>query len=147
MNKTALVITALRGMPLHIEDSLTSLSEIEREIRRLSRLKKADLVVVDYLQLVENTTDANREQAVAAIAQRLKNLATSCGIAILTASQLNEEGRLRESRAIGHHADIVLVIGDGKIHVEKFRNGPRDTFANITMRGELGRFEETTAND
>lgn len=147
MNKTTQAITVLRGMQLHIEDSLTSLSEIEREIRRLARLKKADLVIVDYLQLVENTTDANREQAVAAIAQRLKNLATSCGIAILTASQLNEEGRLRESRAIGHHADIVLVIGDGKIKVEKFRNGPRDTFSNVTMRGELGRFEEVTSNE
>ena len=103
------------------------------------------MIAVDYLQLVENPTADNREQAVAEVARKLKNIALGCGSVVLSASQMNESGQLRESRAVGHHADHVLNIGDDGISIVKNRRGPRDLSLPVTMRGELGRFEERRA--
>ena len=144
MDAISRAIVGLYQLPLLIVDNLCSLPDIERECRRLARLKKADMIAVDYLQLVENSTADNREQAVAEVARKLKNLALGCGSVVLTASQMNESGQLRESRAVGHHADHVLNIGEDGISIVKNRRGPRDLAVSVTMRGELGRFEEGT---
>jgi replicative DNA helicase len=143
MDSASRAIRALYGLPLTIVDNLSSLADIDREARRLARLKKADVVIVDYLQLVENPEADSREQAVSEIARKLKNLALNCGAVVLTASQMNEAGQLRESRAIGHHADTIINIGDDRITVEKNRRGARGIGVNVTLRGELGRFEES----
>lgn len=132
----------LSELPLTIIDTMTSLGEIEAEARRLARLGKADLMIVDYIQLVANDGADSREQAISEIARRFKNLSVSSDTAVMTASQLNEDGKLRESRAIGHHSDHILVIGDGKISVVKNRGGQACVSTTVTMRGELGRFED-----
>ena len=113
-------------------------------MRRLTRLKKADAVIIDYLQLVENCAADNREQAIAEVARKLKNLALGCNCAVFTSSQLNDDGKLRESRAIGHHADFVISIGDGKLVITKNRRGPRDMSIAVTLHADIGRFEEGT---
>jgi hypothetical protein len=56
---------------------------------------------------------------------------------------MNDAGQLRESRAIGHHADAIINIGDDRITVEKNRRGVRGVGVKVTLRGELGRFEES----
>jgi replicative DNA helicase len=142
MDRMGVAMNAIAALPLTIIDDMTALPEIEAEGRRLARLKKADLIVIDYLQLIEHSKPDNREQAVSEIARRMKNMALAANSAVLTASQLNEEGKLRESRAIGHHADQVFIIGDGEIRIAKNRRGPRDVGVDVTLRGELGRFEE-----
>ena len=64
----------------------------------------------------------------------------------MTASQLNDEGLLRESRAIGMHSDFVVKVtssGDeSTLKVSKNRRGPTDVFTTAKMRGEISRFEE-----
>ena len=135
-------VTNIYSMPLTIVDSIASLTAIEAEARRLIRLKRADVIIVDYLQLVENSGAETREACMAEVARKFKNLALAGQCAVLTASQLNEEGRLRESRAIGHHADVVINIGDGALVVAKNRRGARNISIPVTLRGELGRFEE-----
>ena len=117
------------------------MTAIESEVRRLTRLKKADVVMIDYLQLVENCAADNREQAMAEVARKLKNLALGCNCAVFTASQLNDDGKLRESRAIGHHADFVISMGDDVLKVIKNRRGPRDVSIPVILRAEIGRFE------
>lgn len=70
------------------------------------------VVMVDYLQLLDVTQAKNesRELAISRVAKDLKRLAKRKGITILTGSQLNDDGKLRESRAIGQHADKVLFV-------------------------------------
>jgi replicative DNA helicase len=135
-------IRFLHDLPLTIRDDIFSLSAIEAEARRLIRLKKADVVVVDYLQLVENAAAETREGCVSEIARKFKNLSLSGNCAVLTASQLNDEGKLRESRAIGHHADIVVEIRDEAMLIIKNRRGRRDVSVQVNLRAELGRFEQ-----
>jgi replicative DNA helicase len=145
LNAALAALQALDGMPLIIRDDLFSLGDITRQIRLLAAAGKCDLAVIDYLQLVQNKGD-NREQAVSEIARDFKVLAGESKVAIFTASQLNDDGRLRESRAIGQHADTVLHIVKEGIEVAKQRNGPRGDLAHCRLRGELSRFEEKTEN-
>ena len=111
-----------------------------------STIGKADLVVVDYLQIVSMPKADTREQAISELTRRLKLTSTKAGVAIVTASQINEDGKLRESRAIGHHSDHVVAVlhdeGGSRIRILKNRRGSRDISIPIKMRGEISRFEE-----
>lgn len=121
---------------LFMDDSPTL--DIHSIISRCRRIKKRyglDLVVVDYLQLVSpvNVRGENRQQQVAEISRQLKTLALELDVVVVALSQLNEQGQLRESRAIGQDADIVLLIKESKnsedafeklLVITKNRNGP-----------------------
>lgn len=134
-------IRDIARFPLTIYASTVKLSEIEIEARRLIKLKKADLVVVDYIQRVRHVLakGANREQVISDISSRLKSLATTTDCAVLTASQLNKQGDVRESTAIEQDSDILLKItGDGLL-CTKFRRGESNWLLPITLQGHLGR--------
>ena len=72
----------------------------------------------------------------------LKALAKSLGCPVFTASQLNDQGRMRESRAIGQDADVVLVVEAEGIRGLKVRNGERGQLFPLVLNGELQRFEQ-----
>ena len=102
-----------------------------------------DLVIVDYIQLIGGGPNRgeSREQELSRISKRLKQLAKKLGCPVVTPAQLNDDGRLRESRAIGQDADVVLKINDKGINVDKFRNAPRFQTLPLALRGEFQRFE------
>jgi replicative DNA helicase len=129
------------AFPITIHDRTADFTEIAATIRTAVRQQKAALVVVDYLQLVEGSAEATREMALSEIARKLKNAAQRENVVIITASQLNDEGRLHSCRAIGHHANLVLSIGEGQITVTKFRRGPQGIKFPCQLRGALSRFE------
>jgi replicative DNA helicase len=109
------------------------------------------VVIVDYLQLVSPaiTRDSSRQREVADISRRLKVLAGELEVVVIALSQLNEEGKVRESRAIGQDADVVLIIREPKdssdtfereISIEKSRNGPRGGKVKVDFYGEYVSF-------
>lgn len=128
-------------LPLTIHDNLADLAEILASVRAAARNPKAPaaLVCVDYLQLIEAPGDT-RELALSETARRLKSIALRENVVVLTASQLNDNGALRESRAIGHHADAVLSIAPEGITLAKFRRGPRNVTAPSQLDGATSRF-------
>jgi replicative DNA helicase len=103
-----------------------------------------DLVIVDYLQLLEGTGRGNREGDVSEMSRSLKQLAKRFEIPVVALSQLNRAGdggepqlsNLRESGAIEQDADIVLMLHrpgyydqtaderEARILIRKQRNGP-----------------------
>lgn len=135
-------------MNVQVESGYSDIDSIESAIREFASQGRADLVVVDYIQLVHlrnMNSNETREQHVSEITRRLKAIALQLNLALATASQLNEEGRLRESRAIGHHSDHVWLIRKGEdgsaVHIAKNRDGERDRAIPVTMRGDISRFE------
>jgi replicative DNA helicase len=112
--KLTAAVDKLASLPIHIEDEFCSdISAIVSRTRQLHAKEPLSLVLIDYLQLVECASvgrGANRETHVSEVARRLKMLAKDLSVAVITMSQLNDDGQLRESRAIGHHADLVLCI-------------------------------------
>ncbi len=113
----------VKSLPLHIDEcSNTSLRYLINRIRRYVVSKKVKLVMIDYLQLVNNFNKGrSREQEVSQIARALKNVAKELDICVMALSQLsrNVQNRpgckpcladLRESGEIEQAADTVVFV-------------------------------------
>jgi replicative DNA helicase len=140
----------LEQAPIYIDDtgSLT-VQQMRGKARRLKAERGLDLIIVDYLQLMQGRGDSeSRQQEISDISRSLKGLAKELDVPIIALSQLSRavESRkppipmladLRESGAIEQDADIVVFIyredvydqnserkGIADILVRKHRNGP-----------------------
>ena len=113
----------LRQLPIFIDDTPgADVRHIGAVVRNKVRKGQCDLVVIDYLQLVETPqsyTNKNREREVAEISRGLKKAAKATGVPIILLAQLNRDlenrenktprlADLRESGAIEQDADIVI---------------------------------------
>ena len=136
----------IRNSPLWIDDSANQ--SIETITAEATRIRDSHgslaLVVVDYIQLIRGGRGKNesREEEVARASGGLKQMAKALGCPVISASQLNEQGQVRESRAIAQDADAVLFIVEEGIKVGKMRNGVRDSVLNLKLDGRFQRFIE-----
>lgn len=98
--------------PLYVRDeSVVTLVQFRAAARRLVHQQKCQLLIVDYLQLITpDTNSENRERQVAEASRTIKNTASELNIPIIVLSQLNENDRSRESRAIEHDSNVFLII-------------------------------------
>lgn len=139
------VLKDFSELPLVIHDKGgLDIDRITGLTRAVSDTGGLDLLVVDYLQLIEgrgNRREESRQEEVAGVSRGLKNLAKQLGIPVLTGSQLNDKGYLRESRAIGQDADVVLAIDEDGIEGRKVRNGATGQMFPLKLNGEFQRFE------
>jgi replicative DNA helicase len=107
---------------IYIDDTASlQVPELRAKTIRLKRDHGLDLVVVDYLQLIQGNRSDNRVQEVGYITRSLKQLARELDVPIVAGSQLSRapEQRqphipmlsdLRESGSIEQDADVVLFI-------------------------------------
>ena len=117
--------------------------------RRMSQENAIRLLVVDYIQLLAGV-GSNREQQIASVGRGLKSIASELEIPVIGLSQLNDDGQLRESRAIGQDADSVWKLeNDGAwqpetqsviLRVEKCRDGETGSVP-LTFLKTFTRFE------
>ncbi|WP_447979511.1 replicative DNA helicase [Candidatus Nitrospira bockiana] len=141
----------LEQAPIFIDDSgALTVQQMRGKARRLkAEQKRLDLIIVDYLQLMQGRSDAeSRQQEISDISRSLKALAKELNVPVIALSQLSRavESRkppipmladLRESGAIEQDADVVIFIyrdevydsesekkGIADILVKKHRNGP-----------------------
>ncbi len=156
--------------PIYVDDaSNVTVTDIRAKCRRLKRQHGLELVVVDYLQLMQGNNRENRQQEIAEISRSLKNLARELAVPIIAVSQLNrgletrtdkrpQLGDLRESGAIEQDADVVMFIyrheyyeptdidskGMAEVNIAKHRSGSTGrvnmTFLpEYTLFADLGR--------
>jgi replicative DNA helicase len=152
-----------------IDDSASiGVLEMRAKARRLMSTHRLDLLIIDYLQLMQGRGRfENRQQEVSAISRSLKGLAKELNIPVIALSQLSRapESRgdhkpqlsdLRESGALEQDADVVLFIyrpevydrdrtrpedeGVAEIIIGKQRNGPIDT-VKLSFLSPYTRFE------
>jgi replicative DNA helicase len=146
LSKMNAALLKLHQLPIEIVDGIDNIDEIEAQINRYAGEKRADVIVVDYLQIISCDGDENRESQISEIARRLKVIASQKGSIMLTASQLNDDGRLRESRAIGMHSNQVVYIEHikekSRLTIKKNRRGARNYSTEIIMRGDISKLEE-----
>jgi replicative DNA helicase len=141
-------ICDLTALPLVFrKDCGVEIASIAADIRAEVRAGNCDIAIVDYIQRISLKAEG-RELEVSGVARKLKDVAMQVDIPVLTASQLNDEGRLRESRAIGMEADVVMLIKDEFIVVDKSRRGPAGESVAVRchLQGDKSRFVQT-AND
>ena len=144
-------MTKLSEAPIHIDDQPgTNILKMRSAARRLKNEHGLDLLIVDYLQLMNPTSSKASDsmvQQVTEISRSLKLLARELDVPVMALSQLSRavEQRggkprlsdLRDSGSIEQDADVVMFIhredkinkeserpNIAEIMVEKHRNGP-----------------------
>ena len=168
-NKLWVAADLLSNAQIFIDDTPgITIMEMRSKARRLQAEGGLDLVVIDYLQLMQgtsgrNSTD-NRQQEVSEISRGLKALARELNVPVLALSQLSRsvEARqvkkpmlsdLRESGSLEQDADIVMFLyrddyykgaEEAPTHiteliVAKHRNGPVGR-VNLFFKNECTKF-------
>ncbi len=126
MAKTRLEVAqeTIKKMPMRIDDSASlKIGELAWKARKAKEVEGLDLIVVDYLQLIdtESRNGDSRQQVISDISRQLKALARELEIPVIALSQLSRrvEGRdnkrpmmsdIRESGAIEQDADIIMFL-------------------------------------
>jgi len=116
-------IGVLSEAPIYMDDSpMLRVVEMRSKARRLGFERNIDLIIVDYLQLMQgDTRSENRVQEVSYISRSLKAIARELNVPVLAVSQLSRAPQfrashkpllsdLRESGSIEQDADQVLFI-------------------------------------
>jgi replicative DNA helicase len=140
-------------------------AELRARCRRIYRENGLDLIVVDYMQLMQvpGTTE-NRATEISEISRSLKAMAKELNVPVVALSQLNRSleqrpnkrpvmSDLRESGAIEQDADVILFIyrdevynddspdkGMAEVIIGKQRNGPIG-LVKLAFLGQYTRFE------
>ena len=163
-------VSMMSTAPIFIDDApaLTP-TEVRARARRLKREHDLELIIVDYLQLMQVAgTTENRATEISEISRSLKALARELNVPVIAISQLNRSveqrtdkrpvmSDLRESGAIEQDADVIVFIyreevydaetprkGVADIIIGKQRNGPTGEF-HLTFLGEFTKFENLVA--
>lgn len=171
LDKIGSSLERLRDRKIYIDDtSGISIQQMRSKLRGLkAREKKLDLIMIDYLQLMEAPGMENRQQEISYISRSLKAIAKEFECPVLALSQLSRASEkrgtskkpilsdLRESGAIEQDADIVMFIhrpeyylmdktpielkGIAEIIFAKQRNGKTGTLY-MAWSSEIVRFDD-----
>ena len=159
------VMAPLSQANIFIDDTAgISLLEMKAKCRRLKIEKGLDLVVIDYLQLMESESrHESRQQEISSISRGLKALAKEMECPVIALSQLSRAPELRsdhrpilsdlrESGAIEQDADVVMFLyrdeyynedsdkkNIGEVIIAKHRNGPTGT-VELVWKKEFTKF-------
>jgi replicative DNA helicase len=149
-DRVATVVGTLRGIPLFIDPTpALSIGALRTRARRQQRKHGLDLIIVDYLQMVEATNRKDgRVHEVSEISRGLKALAKELNVPVLALSQLSRavEQRsnkrpllsdLRDSGTIEQDADVVMFIYREEYYLERGSEADRARLVDVAGRAEL----------
>ncbi len=165
-------IDKLKNAKIYIDEtSLLTSIDIRTKARKLKMEKDIDLLIIDYLQLIEGkSSSVNRTQQISEISRSLKILAKELNIPVIALSQLNravesrEDKRptpadLRESGSIEQDADIIMLLyrdevynkntkegGVAEINIAKQRNGPQGV-VKLQFENRIATFRDLSKRD
>ena len=169
MNRIWMASDKLAGSSIYIDDTPgLTIQEMRGKARRLKAKGGLDLIVIDYLQLMQapdrRTNSENRQHEVSEISRGLKALARELNVPVLALSQLSRSvetrqvkkpmlSDLRESGSLEQDADIVMFLyredyyknaGASPIHlteliIAKHRNGPTGK-VNLFFKNDCTKF-------
>ncbi len=114
----------MMASPLFIDDTARiGMLELRAKARRLKSAGKLDMIMIDYLQLMDPSDKrVSREQQISEISRSLKGMAKELKIPVIALSQLSRAPEirqgdkrpmlsdLRESGAIEQDADVVMFL-------------------------------------
>jgi replicative DNA helicase len=143
----------LQNLPFYVDETGgLSIAQLAARARRLKRQRGLDLLVIDYIQLLQGSTrrsSENRVQEVTEITTKLKALAKELNVPVLALSQLSRQvesrddkrpqlSDLRESGSIEQDADVVVFVFREEYYhqMRKPSESQADKFAEWLAEGE-----------
>lgn len=154
----------IRDLPLHVVDAFQSTpAGVAAQCRKHMRKHPFDLLIVDYLQLLNaDRPSGNRTADVASCSRAMKNLANELNIAIVVIAQLNRAAanevpqvwHLKESSSIEQDASVIYMLHQLEteeerpvriptdVIVRKQRSGEKDFVINTWFSGSTCKFQQ-----
>jgi replicative DNA helicase len=140
----------MQKIPLFIDETGgISISQLAARARRLKRQRGLDVMVIDYIQLMQGSArhSGNRVQEVTEITTGLKALAKELDVPIIALSQLSRQvesrddkrpqlSDLRESGSIEQDADVVLFVYREEYYIQN-REPKEGTEEYLKWEGDL----------
>ena len=138
--------------PVHIENaSGMTIGQAKAIARRMKSRNGIKLLVVDYLQILVGDEKESREMEVRSVGDGIKQIAMELDIPVTILSQLNDDGKVRESRAPNQTADSHWRLeNDGewmpkeqpiKLFIAKARDSEAGVCVPLLFRKTITRFE------
>ena len=169
LTKVIDALKELSELKMYIDDTAgMGLLEMRSKVRRLRHEQGLDMIIIDYLQLMQGGRAENRQQEISEISRGLKALARELNVPILALSQLSRSvelraekkpqlSDLRESGSLEQDADIVMFLYRNEYYnrddtsnqniaeliIAKNRNGPT-TSIRLRFDKEIVRFDNLT---
>lgn len=151
MRSVALATGILSRSKVVIRDDLHDIGAIVATARAMAKSPDGlGVLLVDYIQLVrcDLGRESTREREVAEVSRALRLIGLELGCLVIGITQLNEQGKARESRAIQQDATCIMAI---KIHEEEGseirkisipfqRNGPCGVGTELRFNGRTASF-------
>ena len=151
------VADKLNRAPIYIDDTAgITVMDLRSKARRLKAEHGLDLIVIDYLQLMQgrpNKNGDNRQHEISEISRSLKALARELNVPVIALSQLSRsvEARqvkrpmlsdLRESGSLEQDADIVMFLyRDDYYNSDAEKRNVAECIVAKNRHGETGKVE------
>jgi replicative DNA helicase len=147
--RIAQAMDSLTQAELWIDDTPSlSINTLRARARRMKAQHGIELLVVDYLQMMEGGRQESRVQEVSDISAGLKSIAKELDIPVLALSQLSRESErrenkrpqlsdLRDSGSIEQDADVVLFLYREGMHKADVDRGKTDLFVAKNRNGPI----------
>ncbi|MGE4158133.1 MAG: replicative DNA helicase [Planctomycetota bacterium] len=174
MKRLSIGAGVLAEAPIYIDDhGGTNIRELKSKARRMKARNGIELVIIDYLQLLEGSAASTREgrvQVISEVSRQLKGMARELQIPVIALAQLSRsvesrEGNrprmsdLRESGSIEQDADVIILLyredyydpntkrqGEVDLILAKQRNGPTGE-VQLHFAKEFMRFENLSRRE
>ena len=163
-SKLSLVRRELSESAIFIDDTpKLGFLEIRAKARQLKLQHDIQLIVIDYLQLIEVRMEENGQQETSGITKDLKALARELNVPVIAVSQLDRSvetrdghtprmSDLQESGSVEQDADVIILLhredyydstkrsGEVDLNIAKQKNGPTGK-VTLTFQQRFLRFE------
>lgn len=137
----------VKDLPLAIRDDVLDLNSIIAVARQYVARGQAELICIDYAQLVRAKSDSRREE-VEKVSRDLRLLAMELNVPVILLCQLNKEGETRETKALEMDCTALIEIQVEEdepnkrwIAVPFQRNGESSIRFPVTFCGAIARVE------
>ena len=156
--KIGQAMSELSESRIYIDDfANTNIMELRTKARRLQMEHGLDMIIIDYLQLMEGSgsraSSENRVQEIAEISRALKGIARELDVPVLALSQLSRAveqnspaipklSHLRESGSIEQDADVVMFLHrEDKYKEDSDKPNIVEVLIEKHRNGETGKIE------
>lgn len=143
-------VTKIHNSNIVVRDDLYDIASIVATARAMAKGPIGlRVLLVDYIQLVrcDLGRDGTREREVAEVSRALRLLGLELGCLVISITQLNEQGKARESRAIQQDATCIMAIKLDEessemrtISIPYQRNGPCGVQTSLRFNGRTASF-------
>ena len=141
----------IKGLKLSVIDEPLGFNQLISRMRKEVKLKKINVIVIDYLQLIFSASGTNQNERIENMTRILKLFAMQERVPIILISQLTKDSYkedkdptmsdLRGSGAIAQNANTIIFCKDGLI-IGKARKGRIGRINDIGFNRETSEFYE-----